>query len=521
MNRRVLGARLAILVATTGLIPIALVGLVGLRTLRDRAVADAEDNLSALAQQVAERVRTYQEQQRELVRALAANLPSDADAGRRLEEVPLDAPSLGRIVLLDRASPHELFPPQIDGAGVRRAFAGEEVQSRVYLTSELTPALDLCVPARGLPGRAVCAALNLLELQRLVQRVHLGKHGYALAFDPQGRVIASGAGELRAAVLTGEPIAESPAAAQLARGGPAPHRMQSSLGEDMLVGWAQLPGQEWIIAAEQPAEEALAPGTRAQVALAVTAVMALLTALLVGLRQSRRMLTALEGEERWRAAGRIASGISHDLGHRLAILQQTAALAQTGDAGFLPVIRDNLRAEVATLQRFVGDFADLSRDVKPGEFVALELNAFAESVRRSAAPLAERAGVLLELELPARAPWVRADRYLLERAALNLVTNGIEASPAGSLVTLRIGDDRPLLRAQIEVRDRGVGIEAERQESIFSSFVSTKRTGAHVGMGLANVHRIVLAHGGAVSLKSEQGCGAAFTISLPLAERPA
>ena len=81
---------------------------------------------------------------------------------------------------------------------------------------------------------------------------------------------------------------------------------------------------------EQPAREALAPGTTAQIALGVVAVLALLAALAVGYRQSQRMLGVLEAEERWKTAGRIASGISHDLGHRLAILQQTAGLAEAG-----------------------------------------------------------------------------------------------------------------------------------------------------------------------------------------------
>jgi signal transduction histidine kinase len=113
---------------------------------------------------------------------------------------------------------------------------------------------------------------------------------------------------------------------------------------------------------------------------------------------------------------------------------------------------------------------------------------------------------------------VKGDRYLLERAALNLLSNAIEASPTGSPVSVEVTQQDPV--AVLKVRDRGAGLPPERLPRIFDAFRSTKRTGAHVGMGLPNVRRIITAHGGEASVESEQGRGSVFSLILPLQERP-
>jgi signal transduction histidine kinase len=231
------------------------------------------------------------------------------------------------------------------------------------------------------------------------------------------------------------------------------------------------------------------------------------------------VLGALEIEERWKTAGRIATSITHDLGHRLAILQQTASLAEAKDPVFLPIIAQNLRSEVETLRRFVGDFADLTREVHPAEFLPLDVNAFAASVLSSAEPFAQKHRVYLKVEPSPAHPWVAGDRYLLERAVLNLLTNAIEASPNESTVLLRVSAaSEPSPSALLEVVDRGAGIPPSRLPGIFDAFTSTKRTGAHVGMGLANVRRIVKAHGGTASAISAPGKGSTFALSFPMAQ---
>jgi signal transduction histidine kinase len=227
------------------------------------------------------------------------------------------------------------------------------------------------------------------------------------------------------------------------------------------------------------------------------------------------MLGSLEMEERWKTAGRLAAGVSHDLGHRLAILQQTAALAETNDPVFLPRIRESLAGEVSTLRKFVADFADLTREPNAADFLPVELNALIESVRGTAEPHATPARISIETRPAPHEVWVRGDRYLLDRAALNLLYNAIEASSPGAKVALSVRRQED--RAILEVEDHGPGIAAERLPNLFDSFVSTKRTGAHVGMGLPNVRRIALAHGGNISVKSHPGEGSVFTLNLPAA----
>jgi C4-dicarboxylate-specific signal transduction histidine kinase len=284
----------------------------------------------------------------------------------------------------------------------------------------------------------------------------------------------------------------------------APGRYTGPHGEEVLAGWAVVPDTGWAVVVEQPASEALRPARVAQVALAAFAVVALFSSIFVGIRQSQRVLAMLEVEERWKTAGRIAAGITHDLGHRVTILQQTVNLAETGDPVFLPTIRDNLASEVATLRKFVADFADLSRSMSSVELIPLDLDAFAESVRRSATPHAEKMGVSLAVERSPGGAWVRADRYLLERALLNLLSNAVEATPRGGDVRLVVTLGEKAAELAVVIAD---GIERAYAAPL-RPFVSPRTTASD---GPPNVKRIVDAQA-AWSAPSTLGEGSTFRV---------
>jgi signal transduction histidine kinase len=426
-SRNAFARRLALIVAVSGIL-IAVVGALALEILRVRSEKSSQEALHAIAEQAGRRLGSYVVQQKQLLRALAGVLAGAPDAARKLGQLTLDAPSVGKVSFVDSSTAAGKLPHLRPGQ-LAEALRGKEVSSPLYANEDLALAMDVCVPAAGSPGLAACTTLDLFELQREVQHIRVGETGFALAFDAEGRLFAAGAGPLRRAVVSGEMVVESAFAQKLAGGQEPPERFTSSLGEEVVAGWARLADPPWTIVVEQPTREALRAARLALIGLGAIALLALGAATAVGIAQSRKVLIALEIEERWRTAGRIATGITHDLGHRVAVLQATAALADAGDPGYLPLVRDNLREEAATLKKFVSDFADLSRDVDTSQFVPLDLTAFAESVRRAAAPFAERAGVQLTVAPSSGPLWVRGDRYLLERATLNLLSNAVEASP--------------------------------------------------------------------------------------------
>lgn len=101
------------------------------------------------------------------------------------------------------------------------------------------------------------------------------------------------------------------------------------------------------------------------------------------------------------------------------------------------------------------------------------------------------------------------DKDLLQMALLNLLKNGQEASPPLSTITITLQENNPGI--SLSVRDSGKGIAQEHIPKIFTPFFTTKARGT--GLGLAEVHKIVKAHGGEIHVESGIE-GSCFTLKI-------
>ena len=110
---------------------------------------------------------------------------------------------------------------------------------------------------------------------------------------------------------------------------------------------------------------------------------------------------------------------------------------------------------------------------------------------------------------------IQVDPYLMEQVLNNVVSNGIKYSPEGS--TLKIEIDTSVESANITITDEGIGIPAEEQKNIFTSFfrASNARKAAGTGLGLAMVKQIVELHGGKITITSEENKGTQVLVKLP------
>ncbi|HUJ27662.1 MAG TPA: ATP-binding protein [Myxococcales bacterium] len=231
---------------------------------------------------------------------------------------------------------------------------------------------------------------------------------------------------------------------------------------------------------------------------------------LTGLRQ---MEEAVRRADRLAVVGGLAAGLAHEIRNPLASM--CGSIEVLGGSPHLSEQERKLMrvvlGESQRLEQLVKEFLSFARPASP-ELTALPgARAVAETVELFKP---EAAGRGIEVETSAdESLMVRADARQFRQVLWNLLGNAADATPSGGRVQVRLA--RANGHALLEVADSGEGISQEDLGRIFDPFFTTKERGT--GLGLAIVHRIVEAHGGELSVRSEPGKGSTFRVALPLA----
>jgi len=231
----------------------------------------------------------------------------------------------------------------------------------------------------------------------------------------------------------------------------------------------------------------------------------------------------LAQSEKWAMTGKLAAGVAHSIRNPLTSVK-IRLFSMGRAANVSPALKEDLEViseEIGHIETIVRSFLEFSRPPKltvqkisPSDVVDTALRLLQHRL--------ESYGVTVELirEKPLAEIWADPDQ--LKEVLFNLLINACEMMINGGVIRIleREEEGGPLGRlVYISVSDNGPGIPESIQENVFQPFFSTKEEGT--GLGLSIASRIVEKHGGSLRLRSPEGAGATFMITLPCSWVPA
>lgn len=183
----------------------------------------------------------------------------------------------------------------------------------------------------------------------------------------------------------------------------------------------------------------------------------------------------------------------------------------------LSAMVDRDERQIKSLIRLIEDMLDVSRirtgklSIRPSRFDLVQLvsnllESFSAQISNAESTLSFTA------EGPVMGTW---DEFRIEQVVVNLLTNALRYG-SHNPIDVRVYCDGG--QARVDVLDHGIGVSEENQKRIFQQFerVSASHVIAGLGLGLFISEQIVAAHGGSISIDSEEGKGSLFRVSLPL-----
>ena len=242
------------------------------------------------------------------------------------------------------------------------------------------------------------------------------------------------------------------------------------------------------------------------------------------LRRSNAVLRAAFRDMRDALAGRsyteeYVQALTHELKSPLTAIRSAAELLRDP----MPEAQrqrftESIQEQVQRLQNLAERLLDLAALEKRRVLedpAPVDLRQLADEASRAMQTAAHRRNVVLEVRVPEHS-LVQAEAFLLQQALTNLLSNAIDFSPEGGMIT--VSASREGRRILLEVRDHGPGIPEYALERVFEKFYSLRRPDSghkSTGLGLPFVREIAHLHGGEAYLANHPEGGAVATLSVP------
>ncbi|MBT3881458.1 MAG: HAMP domain-containing protein [Candidatus Scalindua sp.] len=216
-------------------------------------------------------------------------------------------------------------------------------------------------------------------------------------------------------------------------------------------------------------------------------------------------------KEKLATLGQLAGGVGHELRNPLGVISNSIyflkMLLPDADEK-VKEYHNRISAEIERSTEIISDLLDFSR-TKP---INREEVQFTDLLDKALERLPVPKNIKLKAATPSDLSNLFVDPKQIGQVLLNLLSNAYQAMPEGGLLTISALADKQ--NVNISIADSGTGISSENIDSVFEPLFTTKARG--IGLGLALSKDLVTANNGSIQVKSEEGKGATFTVTLPI-----
>ena len=315
-------------------------------------------------------------------------------------------------------------------------------------------------------------------------------------------------------------------------------RMQG--GSRQVIAYSWLKNPDWLLVVKQDFSEVFGDINHVNTAILVLLHLSILAILVVSVFTARYMIKAIKKRDqqadvlnrqlmqasKLASIGELAAGVAHEINNPMAVILTESQVirdlseeARNLDGDFrdqLALSLSQVDSQVQRCSHITQNLLRFSRRIAAASR-SVDLNSALIEVLGLLEKRANNAGVKIFPDFQDNLPRLSADPFELDQVFLNLISNAIDAhegKPSGS-IRIATRFDKAGGRIVATVSDTGSGIQDKDLERVFDPFFTTKPVGKGTGLGLSISYSIIKQMGGDISVRSEPGEGAEFTVCLP------